>query len=143
MAFQIEAIDTPEKRAEFAAFNFTYPLSHTPLDARKWVVDRERGLYFVNRGGGSPREVPFFFSLVTSEGTRINCEGSMDAKGDIYPDGAVVTWNITLIQIPKDEAPRREEIVAWIYEALKLYGNLGNPEITKSTSVNLPSPELV
>lgn len=142
MAFQIEPIDTPERRAEFDAFKFTYPLSQTPLESRRWVVDRERGLFFVNRGGDA-FELPYLLCLVTNEGARINCEGTMDAKGNAYPDGAVIKWIISSVQIPKELAGRSEEILAWLHEALMLYGNLGDPEITKRTSVKLPSPVFV
>jgi hypothetical protein len=143
IAFQIEAINTPELRAEFDAFKFTYPMSNTPLESRRWVVDRERDLYLVNRGGGSPRELPFFFCLVFNEDIRVDCEGTMDAKGEIYPDGEAITWNISSVQIPKSQAHRCDEIMGWLYDALKLYGNFGDPEITKSTRVELPSPVFV
>lgn len=144
MAFVVEKIVTREQRAEFGAFQVTYPDAPIPLEARSLVVDRDRDLYFIGLGGGV-FERPFFFRLVSKNGITVSCEARYEVRGkhEIYPDGLDIVWNVSLIQIPKVYATRSEEIVGWIREAFLAYGYLANPELTKSTAVNMPSPKFL
>ena len=144
MAFAVETIETPERRAEFDAFKFTFPASGRPAESKRWVVDRDRNLFFAGLGGGA-FEMPYFFRLVSKEGVIADCEGTYQVMGkdEVYPDGLNVVWSVSLIEIPKAQKDRVEEVLAWLREAFLAYGYLCDPELTKSSSVNLTAPRLV
>ena len=64
MTFLLEAVDTQARRTECASLGLISPPTMKPYhEDYKWVVDRERGLYFVNFGGGYS-EKPWSLALV-------------------------------------------------------------------------------
>jgi hypothetical protein len=142
MSFIAEKIQTPQQIAEFESFALKDPFRHEPLHPFTWAVDRERGWYFVNLGGGAS-ETPWFLRLFNREGLVVNMHGRQRASGPRQPHSVEVWWNFELIEIPKQHATRTDELLQLITEALQAYGINGRSELTKAVHVSLTAPKFV
>jgi hypothetical protein len=141
MTFEMEAIENSAQQAEVAALGLNSPFTSGPASIRRWLVDRDRGLYFINLGGGGER--PYFLVLADRNGVLLQAEAAEEADGDFAPNAATVSWSFNSIVIPKREAERVDEILALLRESLQAYGHLGNTKVVKSISVALVKPSFV
>lgn len=142
MAFSVEKIETPEQRAEFNSFGFMRPGTKMPSEALTWIVDRFRGVFLVNLGGGS-LERPYFFRLIAPNDIDVRFEGTLQTDGDIGAGGLEVWWRISEMRVHHSQKNRIAEIGDWIREGLKVYGALGSSQHTKVVHVELPIASLV
>lgn len=136
VSFVVEKVETPEQLAEFESFQLKDPFRHLPLRPSRWVVDRERGWYFINLGGGAS-EMPWFLRLFNRAGLAVNIDGRCRAVGKMKPKSVEVWWHLESIEIPKEHASRTDELLQLIVEALHAYGSLGRSELTKAVHVKL------
>src|SRR4051812_48938670 len=104
MAYVLEEFTSPQQQAEFAQLNLASPFTSGPAVVRAWLVDRERGLYFINLGGGGERA----YSLVLADrnGVLLRAQGERRATGQFVPKGVDENWSISSASIPKDLASR-------------------------------------
>jgi len=142
MTYILETIVTPEQRAEVARLALASPFTAGPAVVKEWLVDRERGLYFINLGGGS-LEMPYFLVLADRTGVLLMAEGERHTTGPVVPRGLEESWEIKGISIPRSFANRNGEILAMFREALQAYGSLGDPDRARSVNVRLGSAKLV
>jgi hypothetical protein len=139
MAFVIEKIESAKQRAEFESLRLISPITRQPAKLGRWVVDRERGLYFVNFGGGAA-EMPYLLALAEQGSVVLQAEGREQSKGPIVPNGVDVSWNVQSITIAKSEASRADQLLKALRDALLAYGSLGNPDVVKSVRINMTDP---
>jgi hypothetical protein len=142
MSFAVENIETAAQVAEFESFALKDPFRHEPLRASPWAVDRQRGWYFVNLGGGAS-EMPWFLRLFNREGLDVQIRGRQKAKGPRQPNSIEVWWALERIEIPKQHAARTDELLQLITEALQAYGINGHSELTKAVHVTVIAPTFV
>jgi len=142
MTFVTEKIGTDEQRAEFAGLGLISRITRRPAQLSEWVVDRERGLYFVNFGGGAGG-APYFLALADKDGLVLDAQAYEKSDGPYRPKGVEVEWTVESIAIPQRAAILAKDLVTALSDALKVYGSLGNAEVTKSVQVKLVSPRLV
>lgn len=141
MVFEMEQVQSAAQKAEAAAFGLESPFTSGPAEIRRWLVDRARGVYFINLGGGGER--PYFLVLAGRNGVLLQAEALNKADGEFLPKGITVAWSFRSIVIPKREAERAEEILALLNESLQAYGYLGNAEVASSISVAMVTPSFV
>lgn len=142
MSFIAEKIETPEQRKEFESFALKDPFRHEPLMPFTWAVDRKRGWYFVNLGGGAS-EMPWFLRLFNRNGLIVNMHGRQRASGARQPKSVEVWWNLERIEIPRQHATRTDELLDISIEALQAYGINGRGELTKAVHVSLTAPTFI
>jgi hypothetical protein len=135
MGFVTEDINTPERIREFEEMKLISPVTGGPAERWRWMVDRERSLYFLPLGGGFS-DIPKLFALVFPGGTAtIECEKD-SARG-------LTKWIILRVRISRALAPRAEEIRGLMHEALKAYGirvkRVPNPIVEHGPPAYLPS----
>jgi hypothetical protein len=100
MAFVLETIDSIEQRAEIVALGLKSPFNSQPLElCRRWV-DRARGLYFMNLGGGGS-EKPWYLVLADRGGPVLEARGWEWASDPMLPETLEVKWNIESLAIAK------------------------------------------
>lgn len=139
MSFVVEEIKTAELIAEFESFGLKDPFNGQPAHPWRWVVDRERGWYFVHLGGGAS-EMPSFLVLFNRAGVVVDIQGQERAKGPRLPKSVEVWWTLEGIVIPKQHANRAGELMGLIEEALTVWGALGNTHLTKAVHIKSPAP---
>src|SRR5688572_16295654 len=140
MSYILEKVVTPDQRAELARFDLASPFTSGPADVYEWLVDRDRGLYFINLGGGVDRD--YFLVFADRTGSLLRAQGERRAK-DASPGRVDEFWRLESISIPRALAARKEEILSLFREALAAYGSLGDAKRAQSVSVNLGTPKLV
>lgn len=139
MTFVREEIDTAERRQERDGLHLVSPVTRSSFDEPRWFVDRERGLYFVELGGGGP-EIPFVFGLADKTGVLLEAQARAETVGEYHKKNIDLTWHLSRIKIRKEYAARADELLARLREALESYGLAGNSTVTKSVRVELPVP---
>lgn len=137
MAFVNERIETPAQSAEFDALKLISPATGQPPEKALWAVDRERQLYFVHLGGGFG-EIPDLYALV-AQGQRIMIEGRQRASGSAGRD-LTMDWQISKVRMPKALAPRADEFLALVREALIAHGWYFDGSAAREVRVSLPAP---
>jgi hypothetical protein len=143
MVFVIEKIETDEQRAELASLGIKSPFNRKePARVRKWMVDRDRELYFFSFGQAGPVS-DSYVGLADRGGMVLEASGDLDASGPDVPGGIDVRWNMTSITVPRAHATRSEFLLGALDEALHAYGYLGDVEVTRSVAVTLTSAKLV
>ncbi len=140
MPFVFEDIDSPAKQEKADAFARLSPFSRGRADLKKWLVDPEQGLYFLNLSGGGP-DSPYYLVLADADGTALlQARGLQSVSGPYRPKSVDVVWDIDSITIAAHARGQEEHLLARLREALDAYGSFGNPEVTRSVRANLPAP---
>jgi hypothetical protein len=142
VSFVAEKVETTDQLAEFESFQLKDPFRHLPLRPSRWAVDRVRGWYFVNLGGGAS-EMPWFLRLFSRAGLVVNIHGRYRAVGEMKPKSVEVWWHLESIEIPKQHASRTDDLLQLIVEALQAYGHLGRSELAKAVHVNVIAPRFI
>ena len=141
MPFVNEAIDTPERVAEFDALKLISPITRQPAERWRWAVDRTRGYRLVSLGGGFG-EIPKIFALVVPGGI-VQIEGRRDATGRPADRSIRVSWQITAVRIPRSLAAEAAQLMAVVEEALQTYGSNFNTDPVQSVRIAMPAPTFV
>ena len=141
MPFVNEAIDTPERIAEFDALKLISPITRAPAERWRWAVDRARGYYVVSLGGGFA-EIPKIFALVTPGGI-VQIEGLVDRTGRPADRSIQVSWQITAVLIPRSLAAEGPQLMAVVEEALHSYGSHFNTDPVQSVRIAMAAPTFV
>jgi hypothetical protein len=129
MPFVFERLNTPERQAEFRDLKVISPLTRKLADPELmsgWVVDRERGWYFMCLGGGAA-EMPYFFVLADKDGAVLNAHGRVKHLKGPSAGTVDITWTIELLNV--------DELTELLREALMVLAPARVPE--KVTGVRI------
>ncbi|MBE5876065.1 MAG: hypothetical protein E7290_04170 [Lachnospiraceae bacterium] len=99
MAFVGEWIEREEDKKYIASKGFTYITGKEMTDAGLGVIDRERDIILVPRGGGG-LDMPESYGLYL-DGFLIDMEGHKRNEGTRFKNNLKVHWYITWIGVPK------------------------------------------
>lgn len=141
MAYVLEEITTPEQRAELAKYELQSPFTSGPADVSEWLVDRKRGLYLINLGGGIDK--PYFLVFADRNAVLLQVEGWRRGSGLTVPKGVDETWTIESVPVQRYLAKRIPEILKEFRRALVAYGSLGDATIARSVTVKLGPTRLI
>ncbi|MBE5877235.1 MAG: hypothetical protein E7290_10165 [Lachnospiraceae bacterium] len=126
MAFIAERITNEEDRKYVAQIGFTY-ITGDPIDEpRSWVVDRERNMVLISRGGGG-LEMPESYGMYI-DNVLIDIEGHRKTEGSRYDNDLKVHWFIDWISVPKawfESGCGTEKLKEIIVEAFTAYAYRG------------------
>jgi len=120
MSFVLEDVS---ENVTFDPKVFVHPLGMYPIRKWKWVINRDREVFLVNLGGGGPWEegaalrVDAFF-LLSWKNEVVRFEVTYDEKN--IELGKVGCWIIKEINIPFALKGKREKVLQFIKEAVKV-----------------------
>ena len=137
MAFILEEISDADRDA----YGLTKPEGEIQIS--RWVIDRERNIFLVHRGGGGAEysEINFYELnwdrkkiIITAESTRHKTEEKINDHTNIYD----ITFTIKKIEAPEILGVPNDKITNAAEAALQQYGVWGNKEKTGNVVVTLP-----
>ena len=119
MAFVYEKITREEDVKFFDSLKFQNPIDKDTIRSithgreKKWMIDRERGVFIVCLGGGGSRgsEFPMYYAMVFPTKRKIVKFSTISESDGNGIDGIHLFWEVNIYQLPYEYRTDRSVMI--------------------------------